>query len=1431
MNQNKEEVTNTINKFLEKANVMPKFPIDSRREQFETSHTHGPFQKRGGSPIKGASGYVPVQILVHRKDGTIIPAIRWKSFSRENLVNVRSRKNLIAVRNVSETPAFTRFSSIKQTMFFLANEMDIESIYDNEFLPRTKYEFFGEGIYLYNSIETAQKRAEELKLEVLPVKVDVNKAFSTKIDAIKSQNLENIKTQGYSAIVLMKNTAYEFDLFCFDSRDIVIIGEDNLTEDVKKSIENYELQDAEGIVAKEYLDTLKCTLYEDPNSEIEKSRPKAPPLNEDGTVNYDKVNTGESIWVTVTEESSPLHGRPIILTKRPDGLFALTGGAGSRTDSMRHLIMEGKPKKTKADEEFDKLQEEEATQNEPFIEQRKELMKEGKQKLDNVFREYNNAINISETDKQMQRRHREELIQMGKNIGVSEDVAKSFATCVINHETRANRETEEKVRRDTGLKINKLRRMGDGEISEEDFQALNEELIFKPIKVDLPSPKALEELDFDEINGIIGGIYDEKLGEIYNPNPLDKNINSELEDKGIIDTPIDKDSDIIQKEIGSNIKPLVIKDIEQLKDTFKAYEDYYSIRREINRVERKIKKINITKTTPIMIEKLRTDIRGVLGENLTDAEIEELQKSYNDQHDYNNSAISFYKAVGEFWNDENAIRHSLSRIDNGFGGYVNYGAISAIGAITGTYLDKRMDVAQLIDKTSIETANLVIAFDLRDKFKNDPNKYDLLIKRIEEYNSKNQIDTEKRALKRHEDLKQKYETIEESIRTGLLAPREKEESHQSYLKFTEDEIENLIEQKKNLGIALGSMQASASFLNSLIVAKNSKDEGIYLNFGADQKGAELRLRELNLTSNKAVLDNTDPNNIQLMTNARSLTKYMKSLEVTKDIFNENEKIKNDDSDTYVDEEGSILVDNYKVPLWKKDYVDNEGVKQEYKNRVEQRNDIEFLKKMDSYTDGKGGGVITRVTGTGKTNTALGFFANKIVEDKNYSAMIIVPKGRSGQWVEEAKKFTDLNIVQIPENTTKNERAKVLANIKSGEIGVISQRDAVFSYYDLESIFSEGRVKGLVLDEPQEIALKGRSGNMSATIRKIMRLPSENRIALTATPARDNLIEAYDLVNWVSHRDKKLGPRTRFQRTYGGYGSGTNAQDVALAQMLHKEISPYVSGDKLTNPKFKINKNEILVNKTEIQNTNMRNIEANSKEFIETEKNKYIDEIQNNPNKLERMKNKYGNRWKVEAVMQSRNKSKDVLDKQHEDNLSGITNNMTWKDNPKINNTIENIIGNNTKKHIIFIDNRKQREALMEGLLSFGYTQNQIENIASSTMSSALKGSLMSERVKNFRTNKNSRIIFIDKQSSSGYNLQEADDLHVLGTPSDAATYLQAQGRLARMPRKGDVTIHTYKYRDNIFEDKKWIKLEQQLAILRATAPGLFPVGEQDEGNE
>jgi len=174
-------------------------------------------------------------------------------------------------------------------------------------------------------------------------------------------------------------------------------------------------------------------------------------------------------------------------------------------------------------------------------------------------------------------------------------------------------------------------------------------------------------------------------------------------------------------------------------------------------------------------------------------------------------------------------------------------------------------------------------------------------------------------------------------------------------------------------------------------------------------------------------------------------------------------------------------------------------------------------------------------------------------------------------------------------------------------------------------------------------------------------------------------------------------------------------------------------------------------------------------------------------------------------------------KNHSDNLEGIFGDMTWKDNPKITEAVTSIRNKRNEKHVLFIDNPSQRRALIQGLSENGFKINQIKNIASTT-TGGISGKEMAKRVGDFRKDKNVKVLFVDRQSSSGYNLQEGNTLHVIGVPSDAAQYIQAQGRIARMPRVGDCTIRTYKYRDVPFEDMKWLRMDQQLKILQAVAP-------------
>ena len=78
------------------------------------------------------------------------------------------------------------------------------------------------------------------------------------------------------------------------------------------------------------------------------------PMSSEGKFNAKGVESGDSVWITVNDPESPLRGRPILITKRPDGLFALTGGGGQSKDveARKHIVLTGTPKESKRDKEL-----------------------------------------------------------------------------------------------------------------------------------------------------------------------------------------------------------------------------------------------------------------------------------------------------------------------------------------------------------------------------------------------------------------------------------------------------------------------------------------------------------------------------------------------------------------------------------------------------------------------------------------------------------------------------------------------------------------------------------------------------------------------------------------------------------------------------------------------------------------------------------------------------------------------------------------------------------------------------------------------------------------------------------------------------------------------------------------------------------------------
>ena len=1184
----------------------------------------------------------------------------------------------------------------------------------------------------------------------------------------------------------------------------------------------------------------------------------ATPKGDDGKFDAGQVPEGASVWITVTTPGSPLYGRPILITKRPDGLFVLTGGAGQSADSRRHMVLTGNPKKTKRDEALEEEIDEAVSFNQPLIQERKKLTATARKEIKEAADNMREALGITASNKKDMLKKRDEIQHYIKGRLGDDDpngtAAKRMTDAVMRQYNQADGRVAGQIERQRADKLTKIKsRLGLGTRLDDRTSAATDDVgagdtaIITPeerigLGEDLPDNVDITENDLDDIATIeqfendyrapmevsLPDIEDLKgLSSTQQEHEIAKHFDNEVEkyfddDRAVAET---SDESIITEDteqeaswddkptltLGSTVDTLDLKDSKKVDEALEHVKAYYEKRSKIGAVTEMIKKVPLANVTPSTVQRM-------MSEGLEPMTMEEVAKQvHGDLEAYmrDNNAIAMYDAIGEHWNSDISLAERVinNRKDSAMQFHVNAGASSALTSLGKKHVDKRFDLSKLINDGNIELAAAGLAMEVARKHKSTSAEYEKILTEVREYNSINQKLTETKAMKRHRDLSNEHQTIQVQKGTGELLDK---------VRISSLEAENLVAQRANLGTAMGSLQASATFYDALEQLKGEKRTPVMtISLGPHEDSLEGVLSKLGVKKDYEV-DMSDPENYKLRVNLSSFSKHIREAPDVSAQRNKYEKLKHDMSGVVEDESGHMIVREFKVPKWKDSFDDGDGGKIDYHWRVEQRNDMQWLNEATQKTyenpDGVGGGLITRVTGAGKTNTALGFFAFKQDEDPDYKGMVVVPRGRAAQWVEEANKFTDLKVELIPDGTAKDTVDSILENSEKGTVYVMGHREASRSHemigflQDDEDFRKAGKnFGGLVIDEPQELQSRGQSGNIGALGRRLMKLNFTHRVGLTATPARRNPTDAYDLIKWTQGSSKQLGSKAAFVRTFSGFGSGTNAEDEGLNKTFFDTIAPFISSGRLTDPDFKVNRQNVGVARSDFQRQEQARIEKESATFIETRRKEIMTEARENP----RSSMRTGRNWQNTLARRATQKARKDVEAQHQANWDG----GDYRTNSKIQAFKKSLEESGDKKHVVYINSKTQRQALSEMFKDMGFTQQQVKNIASSTGS--MSGKEMSYRARAFKNDPKAKIIMIDKSSSSGYNLQSGDVLHVLGAPEDGATYLQSQGRVARSPRVGDVDIQTYKYSDNPVEQAHWNDLDTQLKVLRATAPAMF----------
>ena len=1125
----------------------------------------------------------------------------------------------------------------------------------------------------------------------------------------------------------------------------------------------------------------------------------------DGSFDAEAVPVGASVWITVTNPSSPLHGRPIMITKRPDNLFALTGGGGISSDARRHMVLTGSPKKSRRDKDLEEAVKEAEEYNEPLRAARRRFTEDSRRELREAATDMMEAMGLSELDTSEFVEHKAEIQEYVSSVMGDTSQAQRVTNLIMRQAVAAERSVRERVQRERQTKVLKARlgeRLDFGNRSDNTEERT-------PVTMTLPQVDDLDELTKPEQDLVIARHFDQQIEKYFDED--------RAEEEAAVQDIIEFEEDVLDADdrtptlpLGTSIKPLVLESEEKLNEAVEKVQEYWNKRHEVEEIDKAIKKVPLVQITPSAVEAIKTqDIMPMSIAEVRERADAELERAMTE-----NTALSLYDALGEHWNDDISLSDSLRSRggrDTTMQFHINAGASSALAALGKDVLGARYDTSRLITDGNIELAAAGMALEVARKHSTTSDAYRNIVNQLRQHNAMNQKATEVRALDRHAKLAKQYETIQKQKQSGELLDK---------VQISTLETDNLIAQRQNLGTALGSLQSSATFLDHLEKLQGSKRAPVLsIGVGNQNDLAEALRDKLNLKRDYDI-DVSDPNNIKLNVGLSSISKYVKAAPDVSTQESVYDYLKTSMEGVSEDENGNLVVDDYDVPLWRDKFTDAAGQEFDYKWRVEQRNDIEWLreatKKSELNPDGVGGGLITRVTGAGKTNTALGFFGHKISEDPDYKGLVVVPRGRAAQWQEEAARFSDIKTVLIPDGMAKAEVDEILADSKPGTVHIMGHREAaksheVIGFMQSDPEFSKGKFSGVVIDEPQELQARGQSGNMGALGKRLMKLPFNHRVGLTATPARRDPTEAYDLIKWTQGSSKQLGSKAAFVRTFSGFSGGTNAQDSAINKLFYDTIKPFISGDRITSPSFKVSRNQIGVRRSEAQRIRQTEIEQDADSYVQERRNQLMQEARENP----RHSLRTGQNWENTLSRRATNIARAEVQAQHKENMNGGDYNM----NAKIQSFRQSLEQNPDQKHVVFIESADQRRSLANMFKDMGMNNNHVKNIASSAVS--MTGREMASRAKAFRDDPRVRIIMIDTQSASGYNLQSGDNLHVLGAPDSAATYLQAQGRVARMPRVGDVSIHTYQYEDVPTEQAHWNDIDTQLKVLQAASPGMF----------
>ena len=303
-------------------------------------------------------------------------------------------------------------------------------------------------------------------------------------------------------------------------------------------------------------------------------------------------------------------------------------------------------------------------------------------------------------------------------------------------------------------------------------------------------------------------------------------------------------------------------------------------------------------------------------------------------------------------------------------------------------------------------------------------------------------------------------------------------------------LENKIKNARNIDVHIGIKKVENNFLNVSFDIEGIKTEDVEIVMEAiknEQKYITLSSGELVKIANKSIEELVgivdSISNLKVGENKISKIKALQLAQISKNI--QEDLVKMDEfKDLFhkIKNREEIEPNNIKVNLFPYQKLGFNWLKNMY--------DIGF------------GGILADDMGLGKTLQTISLLNEIYQENRNFTALIIVPSSLLYNWKEEIIKFTGITPTLV--EGTASQRREIISRGSKGFL--ITTYQALRN--DIEE-YKNREFNVVVLDEAQNIK------TTTSQIKKaVMKINSKVNFALTGTPVENNILELWSIFDFV-----------------------------------------------------------------------------------------------------------------------------------------------------------------------------------------------------------------------------------------------------------------------------------------------------------------------------